>query len=81
LEKSFTGRFNARSIAGNACSFSAHYPAQNRFALLLEMLALFLRIIPRKTASHFCWKCSLFFTHYPAQNRFAFLLEMLDEKK
>ncbi|MBA8842787.1 hypothetical protein FHW02_000803 [Ochrobactrum sp. RH1CCR137] len=28
---------------------------------LLEMLALFLRIIPRKTVSHFCWKCSLFF--------------------
>ncbi|KAB2718111.1 hypothetical protein F9K75_06105 [Brucella intermedia] len=27
---------------------------------LLEMLALFLRIILRKTASHFCWKCSLF---------------------
>ncbi|MBB3215295.1 hypothetical protein FHW72_000341 [Ochrobactrum sp. RC6B] len=61
MEKSFTGRFNARSIAGNACSFFTHYPAQNRFALLLEMLALFLRIIPRKTASHFCWKCLLFF--------------------
>ncbi|WP_192798804.1 hypothetical protein [Brucella intermedia] len=77
MEKSFTGRFNARSIAGNACSFfthypaqnrfaffagnacsfSAHYPTQNRFSLLLEMLALFLRIIPRKTAPHFCWKC------------------------
>ncbi|MBA8849967.1 hypothetical protein FHW20_000871 [Ochrobactrum intermedium] len=48
---------------------------------LLEMLALSLRIIPRKTAPHFCWKCLLFFTHYPAQNRFSLLLEMLDEKK
>ncbi|MGN6448100.1 MAG: hypothetical protein ACTHLK_05770 [Brucella intermedia] len=28
-----------RTFAGNACSFSAHYPAQNRFSLLLEMLA------------------------------------------
>src|SRR5690606_41135828 len=33
-------------------------------------------IIPRKTAAHFCWKCSVS-THYPAQNRFALLLEML----
>ncbi|ERI16223.1 hypothetical protein O206_00360 [Ochrobactrum sp. EGD-AQ16] len=38
MEKSFTGRFNARAIAGNACSFFTHYPAQNRSALLLEML-------------------------------------------
>jgi len=27
-----------RTFAGNACSFSTHYPAQNRFSLLLEML-------------------------------------------
>jgi len=55
----------------------SHYPTQNRFALLLEMLcflalsdakplrtfagnALFYRIIQRKTASHFCWKCFKF---------------------
>ncbi|EEQ95517.1 hypothetical protein F9K88_01080 [Brucella intermedia] len=25
----------------------------------MEMLVLFLRIIPRKTASHFFWKCLL----------------------
>src|SRR5690606_36361142 len=30
----------------------------------------------RKTASHFCWKCSVS-THYPTQNRCALLLEML----
>src|SRR5690606_27714846 len=39
--------------------------------------ALSLRIIQRKTASHFCWKCSVS-THYPTQNRFALLLEMLE---
>src|SRR5690606_3814494 len=30
----------------------------------------------RKTAPHFCWKCSLL-PHCPTQNRFALLLEML----
>ncbi|WP_192798123.1 hypothetical protein [Brucella intermedia] len=48
MEKSFTGRFNARSIAGNACSFFTHYPAQNRFSLLLEMLALLLEMLDEK---------------------------------
>src|SRR5690606_706363 len=38
--------------------------------------ALVSRIIQRKTASHFCWKCFVF-PHCPTQNRFALLLEML----
>jgi len=38
--------------------------------------ALSLRIVRRKTAEHFCWKCSVF-THCPTQNRGALLLEML----
>ncbi|KAB2734770.1 hypothetical protein F9K81_17740 [Brucella anthropi] len=39
---------------------------------------MFLHITPSKTASHFCWKCSVFvFSHCPTQNRFALLLEML----
>src|SRR5690606_28396132 len=37
---------------------------------------LYCRIVLRKTASHFCWKCSLL-PHCPTQNRFALLLEML----
>jgi len=38
--------------------------------------AFYPRIVQRKTASHFCWKC-FFSAHYPTQNRFALLLEML----
>jgi len=57
--------------------YSTHCPTQNRFALLLEMLCPYLRIVRRKTASHFCWKCSVLITHCPTQNRFALLLEML----
>src|SRR5690606_27869756 len=38
--------------------------------------ALVSRIIQRKTASHFCWKC-LVFSHCPTQDRFALLLETL----
>src|SRR6185312_9135543 len=44
------------TFAGNAFVLP-HFRTQNRFALLLEML-LFCRISGRKTASHFCWKCS-----------------------
>src|SRR5690606_19738867 len=75
------------------CSLPPHCPAQNRCALLLEMLtspafscakplrtfagnAHFSRIVLRKTAARFCWKCSLL-PHCPTQNRFALLLEML----
>src|SRR5690606_31747015 len=75
------------------CSLLPHCPAQNRCALLLEMLtspalscakplrtfagnAHFSRIVLRKTAAHFCWKCSLL-TNCPSQNRCALLLEML----
>src|SRR5690606_39578747 len=46
-----------RTFAGNALCLT-HFPTQNRFALLLEMLS-FQRIVLRKTATHFCWKCSL----------------------
>ncbi|MBB5702886.1 hypothetical protein FHS76_002777 [Ochrobactrum daejeonense] len=48
-----------RTFAGNAPFVLPHYPTQNRFTLLLEMLRLSYRIILRKTASHFCWKCSI----------------------
>src|SRR5690606_5293893 len=46
-----------RTFAGNALCLT-HCPTQNRFARLLEMLFVS-RIVLRKTASHFCWKCSL----------------------
>src|SRR5690606_32601502 len=45
------------TFAGNALCLT-HCPAQNRFALLLDMLFV-RRIFLRKPASHFCWKCSL----------------------
>src|SRR5690606_11925481 len=45
------------TLAGNALCLT-HCPTQNHFALLLEMLFVS-RILLRKTASHFCWKCSL----------------------
>ncbi len=51
-----------------------HYPAQNRFALLLEMPVLVLRIV--RFALLLEMLCP-YFTHYPTQNRFALLLEML----
>ena len=35
-----------------------HCPTQNRYVLLLEMLISLGRIVQRKTATHFCWKCS-----------------------
>jgi len=54
LQKSFTGHFNARSRSAipahfqfklnhwkRSIPFLTHYPTQNRFALLLEMLDLF----------------------------------------
>ena len=37
-----------------------HCPTQNRCTLLLEMRILVGRILRRKTASHFCWKCAFF---------------------
>src|SRR5690606_30613012 len=45
------------TFAGNALC-PTHCPAQKRFTLLLEMLFV-RRIVLRKSASHFCWKCSL----------------------
>src|SRR5690606_26279546 len=57
------------------CYVSTHYPTQNRFALLLEMLCLY-ALSHAKTATHFCWKCYVS-THCPTQNRCALLLEML----
>src|SRR5690606_40276729 len=43
------------TFAGNALC-PTHCPAQKRVTLLLEMLFV-RRIVLRKTASHFCWKC------------------------
>src|SRR5690606_38957832 len=62
--RTFAGnaRFNALSYAKPLRTFAGN--------------ARFQRIVLRKTAPHFCWKCS-FSTHYPTQNRFALLLEML----
>ncbi|MGP3711365.1 hypothetical protein ACS5UA_10945 [Brucella sp. RRSP16] len=82
MEKSFTGRFNARSIAGNACSFFTHYPAQNRFAFFAGNACSFSAHCPTQNRfAFFAGNACSFSTHYPAQNRFSLLLEMLDEKK
>src|SRR5690606_38942090 len=45
------------TFAGNALC-PTHYPTQKGFILLLEM-RYGRRIVLRKSASHFCWKCSL----------------------
>ncbi|KAB2697700.1 hypothetical protein F9K79_16835 [Ochrobactrum sp. Kaboul] len=58
----------------------AHYPTQNRYALLLEMLQASGQ---RNSLERFRLKrnrgtaLSRCFTHYPTQNRYALLLEML----
>src|SRR5690606_31681462 len=58
-------------------SAAAHSPERFRFSESQNgSTVLCARIVQRKTASHFCWKCFLS-AHCPTQNRFALSLEML----